>query len=532
VEGYASEFQNWANENIPKDPETCFVSTHPAPSLSVKELVQRINIIQGSRKLPWGWTDKQNFEDLQKWIGKTNETWIDQSYKYSMTNQVSMLLSMLNRSDMFEDPRVGSSIGNHLFGSESHGLANFLFQMILAYELKLRLDNYDGWHSGMTPKVFTALEVAQRWMESVKSVYPNEKKDLVEFHSLVHERQVEGLVRFAEAMEWPKLFEMREFAEEAYVKIRTGSTIHVLFWNWLFGLVLPGNGYVYHLMGALVLATPSLRSMGEAKYLAASLIIDGKSYWRAKFAVGRVFGGMKGVKAVGGWIGPCPAPIEDSVTGWIRVRTRAAEFRIPRNPNRGDFDDDDDDDNVLGAISTPSRGTPLQSRLTVEWITRMSDPATWRIVEAPKPSFERCEFLGLHLKPVESTVRPESPQDQEYRASLDFNVEGESATFMLYSNPTFVAAHHCLDGPHSVHSKDLARFKNVCTIRDLKNRRHSSNGVLIINATCDGGELAARAWCSENSQHAVVRRGSGTCFACAVKMASDQGLGVNCLIWA
>jgi len=204
------------------------------------------------------------------------------------------------------------------------------------------------------------------------------------------------------------------------------------------------------------------------------------------------------------------------------------EFYIPRKPNR-DFDDDND--SVLGAISTPSGGTPMQSRLTAEWITKMCDPAMWRIVEAPKPS-ERCEFLGLHLRPVESTVSPASPQDQEYRASLDFKVEGELATFTLYSNPTFVAAHHCLDGPHSVHSNDLARSKNVCTIRDLTYRRHSSNGVLIINATCDGGEVAARAWCSENSQHAVVRKGSGTCFACAVKMASDQGLGVNCLIWA
>lgn len=282
MEGYAAEFQHWANQNIPKDPETCLVATHPAPSLSVKELIQRINIIQGSRKLPWGWTDKQNFEDLQKWIGKTNETWIDQSYKYSMTNQVSTLLSMLNRRDMFEDLNVGGSIGYHLFGPESHGLANFLLQMILACELKLRLENHDGWNSGMTPKVFTALEVAQRWVESIKSVYPNEDKDVVEFHSLVHERQVEGLMRFAEAMEWPKLFEMREFAEEAYVKIRSGSNAPLIFWNWLFGLVLPGDGFVYNLMGALVLATPSLSSMGEAKYLAASVIVDGKSYWRAK----------------------------------------------------------------------------------------------------------------------------------------------------------------------------------------------------------------------------------------------------------
>jgi hypothetical protein len=54
----------------------------------------------------------------------------------------------------------------------------------------------------------------------------------------------------------------------------------------------------------------------------------------------------------------------------------------------------------------------------------------------------------------------------------------------------------------------------------------------IINATCEGGELVARAWCSENEQKAVIMHASGPCLLCAVKMVSENGLGVNCLIWA
>jgi hypothetical protein len=530
VEGYACEFQLWANQNIHKDPISYMVSTHTAPSLTTKELVERINIVQRSNKLPWGWTNKNKYDDLIKWIGNTNETWTNEAYKYELSNQVSTLLSMLNRRDMFDDLRDGGSIGYFLFGPESHGFPNFLLQMILGHELKLRLETYDGWNSGMTPKIYSTLEAAQRWMEGVKCVYRDEGESNVEFHSLVHERQVEGLVRFAEAMEWPKLFEMREFTEEAYIKIRSGSNVPLPLWNWLFGLTLPGNGFVYGLMSALVLATPSLRSLGDPKYLASSLVVEGKSYWRAKYSVGRAFGGMKGVKAVGGWIGPCPAPIEDSVTGWVRVRSRAVGFSIPRTPNSGVLVDDDS--GVHGALSTPARGTPLQSKFTSEWISTITDPEMWSVVEGPSQSLQRCEFLRLHLKLVESAEATEAPQDQEHRASLDFNIEGEQVTFILYSNPTFIAAPHCLDGPHWVHSNDLGRFKNICTVQELKSRRHSQNGVLIINATCDGGEFVARAWCLENGQHAVICRGSGTCFVCAVKMASDEGLGVNCLIWA
>lgn len=105
-------------------------------------------------------------------------------------------------------------------------------------------------------------------------------------------------------------------------------------------------------------------------------------------------------------------------------------------------------------------------------------------------------------------------------------------TYTLSNKPSFVASHPWSKGPHLQHSNDMRRFKHVCTIQDLKNAKKIPGEVLIINATYDGGELVARAWCWENAQHAVVRKGGGTCFACAVTMASGQGLGVNCLIWA
>jgi hypothetical protein len=72
----------------------------------------------------------------------------------------------------------------------------------------------------------------------------------------------------------------------------------------------------------------------------------------------------------------------------------------------------------------------------------------------------------------------------------------------------------------------------VVNAADLKSKKHNDIGVFIINATCEGGELVARAWCSEKEQKAIIRRAPRPRLTCAVKMASENGLGVNCLIWA
>lgn len=529
VAGYASEYQHWAHDVIPQKSQSYLVSTHQPASVGFQELAGRIDVLQGLRNLPQGWTNKQNYEELEKWLGTANETWIDQDYKYSTRNQISSLLSMLNRKDIFEDLTAEGSIGYHLYGSKPLGLVNFLLQMVLAYELRLRLRGSDDWMSGMTPNVLAAIEMAHRWMENVKIELSGEGNLRFKFHSLVHERQLEGLIKFSEAMEWPKLSEMREYTEGAYAGYRAGLLMSLTFWNWMFGQVLPGDQFIYHIMGALVYATPSFRSLGSAKYHAASLIIDGRSYWRAKSAVGCVLGGMKGIKSVCGWIGPCPAPIEDSVTGWVRNNGAAVAFPIPGKQILGNFSHGD---SVGGKMSTSLWAMPTEETLTLEWLANMSDKTKWKTPEAPKPSSERCEFLGLHLKPLQSEVPPAVPQDQEYRASIDFNVNGKPVTYTLFCKPTFVASHPCINGPHLQHSNDMNRFENVRNIQDLQNLQRIPDEVLIINATCDGGELVARAWCSENAQHAVVRKGDDTCFACAVKMASEQGLGVNCLIWA
>ena len=105
--------------------------------------------------------------------------------------------------------------------------------------------------------------------------------------------------------------------------------------------------------------------------------------------------------------------------------------------------------------------------------------------------------------------------------------------FTLEYNPSFIAAPRCLHGPHAISS---SQKYNVVGISDLKDLTVDESGevdlVLVISATCKGGEAVARAWCAANGRHAVIRRRQEICFGCAVNMAGKGGLDVGCLIWS
>lgn len=57
------------------------------------------------------------------------------------------------------------------------------------------------------------------------------------------------------------------------------------------------------------------------------------------------------------------------------------------------------------------------------------------------------------------------------------------------------------------------------------------DGITVINATGDGGQAVARAWCSEKWTNAVVlSRDSGCCFKCGLMVAGKEGANVDVLI--
>src|ERR1700691_4365128 len=72
--------------------------------------------------------------------------------------------------------------------------------------------------------------------------------------------------------------------------------------------------------------------------------LQSRSWWRCRNVLGSVLAGVRGVKSVCGWIGPCPGVTEPPRNPWIRIRARPVEFlRGTATDPLGDIDDASDD---------------------------------------------------------------------------------------------------------------------------------------------------------------------------------------------
>jgi hypothetical protein len=445
---------------------------------------------------------------------------------------------------------------------------NTLWQMILGKELERRLDRFpgDSSRSGFTPKVLTTLMVADLWLSNVKLVLASKAKEMpkvgdseapstrddpqpqpsndpynlqgndVQIHSLVHERQVEGLLRFAELMRWPFMDETRQFAEDVYGNLRSGSKVQVELWDWLFGTVLPGKWFAFKVMAALVLATLSLASIGVSKYFNSGLSLDKKCYWRSRTVLGRVLGSMPGVKTISGWIGPCIA-VDGPKQKYIQLKARRVAPPLNDDVIRvGGYDPDEGEESLR----------PKPNEDIHAYMAEVMDEIRWTTPEPPILQTTMCKVDKVRLKalPFETetfangkNLTPvEIEEETEYRASIDFIINDSTpVTYTLYTNPIFITAPPCYEGPHRVHARELAKFHrnswNVDDLKDATAENYDAERVLVINATGQGAETLARAWCSERGKSAIIRRSPGPCYTCAYNAASTKGLGVNVLIW-
>ena len=87
-------------------------------------------------------------------------------------SQVSDLLMQLNRRDVFEDWSASSSIAALALSPPpvGMGLSNFYYQVLLGYELLLRLkETKDFSFSGITTQVNANLIISHRWFKNVKT---------------------------------------------------------------------------------------------------------------------------------------------------------------------------------------------------------------------------------------------------------------------------------------------------------------------------------------------------------------------------
>jgi hypothetical protein len=123
-----------------------------------------------------------------------------------------------------------------------------------------------------------------------------------------------------------------------------------------------------------------------------------------------------------------------------------------------------------------------------------------------------------------------------FHATLEFQVGKSLITYNLDTNPPFVSLPSCynkIDGQHLVHIRELSEYSyKIWTILDLKNSRpgdYEDQDIIVINATGDGAETAARAWCAERGKGASIRHLDGPCFVCSRNAV--LGLNLDTLIW-
>lgn len=144
------------------------------------------------------------------------------------------LLATLNRREVFDDLRTGTSIQTILqkpLETTYCGVGNFLLQMVLVYELSIRLPGVHQTNGAIPPFVNPALEMSRRWVASVKCYPVPGDTTQVRFECLVQERQIEGLVRFAKALEWPYLDKVRTYLKDVYARVARGERMMVHLWD-------------------------------------------------------------------------------------------------------------------------------------------------------------------------------------------------------------------------------------------------------------------------------------------------------------
>ncbi|KAK6342326.1 hypothetical protein TWF718_007729 [Orbilia javanica] len=530
VSGYSEVYRSQQLETAPILPIT-LSSVHALPEVTVEQIVSRMTILKYNRLLPE--TNMQMYESLRKLLGPDpypNQTDAD---KANLRNQITDICYVLNRADStkYIDMSNCRHLTNNTLGTAAQGigLRNFLFQILLGCELLVRLlkEPAGATYTGLISHNISAnLVIADLWMQNIDTKRETTPEGLPRhlLISLVHQRQCEGLIRFAETLKWPHMDEARNYIEGAYNDLITGKAIGFDMCDWLFGLVRPGKLFRHLIMNCLVYSSPSIRSFQGAPTFTCGLVLHNRSYWPRRSVLGGVLGGLRNLTSVCGWVGPAPKA-DGAAVGWCQVDARKVTIPIPCTKSQRTAEELEE-----GRIGPDGRLMNAE-----EQISDLADINQWAVPSFPSrsnPDDLTVTFKGIRLllqqdQAVTSTLTPL----KIYRAAVDFDISGASVSYTLYSNPTFVAAHPCV-GSHLAHRTETKAIrKTIIPAVELKETYLQYNSLLVIDATLKGEEVLARAWCSERGCNAVIWRGDETCFACAALMTmSTNGLGFNVLI--
>ncbi|KAL4865797.1 hypothetical protein BDV12DRAFT_173887 [Aspergillus spectabilis] len=347
-----------------------------------------------------------------------------------------------------------------------------------------------------------------------------------------YERQLEGLILFAERMKWPYLSEVRRSFENAYYDWLAGDK-NILFeqLDWLYAVMRPGKHFAQILMTTLINSTPTLEKIGPALSQECGLVLPQCTYWRTRSVMGRVLGCVPGVTTLNGWIGPCPAvtlvsPANEAPPHHCLVTT------LYFNPNRL----------LLSRPSSTDIDPLLDPKQNLHNLRQITEPTEWVTLDPPAQDNTTWALTLVKLE-YWQRLDPNNPQSvQLWNAYLHFTQleSSTSLTFQLTYSPVFVTPPPCYhfgeETDHKIHRRELNKYKaseiSIAQLHDFYSFI-DRDVVIVINATAPGAEVVARAWCAMRQRSAVIRnrKAGGPCYACAVRAASKYGLRTGVLIW-
>ncbi|KAL2844986.1 hypothetical protein BJY01DRAFT_247911 [Aspergillus pseudoustus] len=346
-----------------------------------------------------------------------------------------------------------------------------------------------------------------------------------------YERQLEGLLLFAERIKWPYLSKVRQGFEEAYNDWLANKPVWFVQQDWMHGIMPPGPSFAYILMNTLICSTLPALDIRPSKSRESGLALSECSYWRVRSALGRILGCLPGVVSLNGWIGPCRTVQIDDYPEYQAVPRHCLVTTFDLSP-----------DALLTPRETSSGATdPLLDTQDADVMREVIDPSQW-LTFAP-PVLEEASWR-IDCLSLERNGRA-NPNDRHsgwlYNASIDFKISDRSRDVVFLRinyNPVFVTLPPCFptepQPSHKVHRRELHRYNHEeisVKVIDRHQPFEDDDKVMVINATAPGAEVVARAWCAQYGKAAVVRKAGGPCYACALKAASRDGLRTGVLIW-
>jgi tetratricopeptide (TPR) repeat protein len=205
VEGFGLEC--WDFEETKPRSQTIMVNNSKLPVLRASKLLRRLNEIQ-KKSGKFGWSPTTEELNLKEFVGTLGIVYYDQKYAKDPNRRIGDLYGVMNRTDIFANFLTESSVGLQWASPASDdfvGIWNFLRQIILSWELAVRLEHLDGGRSytGFTERVLANLIISDLWLKHVEMILTDQKIP------------TEGLTRPDTAEEKAKAEEFKEKGNEA-----------------------------------------------------------------------------------------------------------------------------------------------------------------------------------------------------------------------------------------------------------------------------------------------------------------------------